>query len=55
MSSQQAQITTSAPGKLWGGRFTGERSFLQLPKITLLRLVRGSGPFNAKVQRIYLL
>ncbi|KAK3166956.1 hypothetical protein OEA41_010081 [Lepraria neglecta] len=22
MSSQQAQITTSAPGKLWGGRFT---------------------------------
>ncbi|KAK4692168.1 hypothetical protein P7C71_g4983, partial [Lecanoromycetidae sp. Uapishka_2] len=23
MSSQQAQLTTSAPGKLWGGRFTG--------------------------------
>ena len=23
MSSQQTQMTTSAPGKLWGGRFTG--------------------------------
>ena len=23
MSSQQIQMTTSAPGKLWGGRFTG--------------------------------
>ena len=33
MSSQQAQVTTSAPGKLWGGRFTGERSSLQLPKM----------------------
>ena len=55
MSSQQAQITTSAPGKLWGGRFTGERSSLQLPRITMLRLDRGSGSFNAKVQRLYLL
>ncbi len=55
MSSQQAQITTSAPGKLWGGRFTGERSSLQLPRITLLRLDRGPGSFNAEVQRLYLL
>lgn len=55
MSSQQAQITTSAPGKLWGGRFTGERSPLQMPRITLLRLDRGPGSFDAKVQRLYLL
>ena len=55
MSSQQAQISTSAPGKLWGGRFTGERFSLQLPRITMLRLDRGSGSLNAKVQRLYLL
>ena len=55
MSSQQAQITTSAPGKLWGGRFTGERSSRRWPRITLLRLDRGPGPFNAKVQRLYIL
>ena len=38
MAGQQHLITTSAPGKLWGGRFTGQPScggfFIQLLPIT---------------------